>query len=260
MNSLVMTKLTYKQQYTSMNKAEVILLKVLQPTVQVLFFVLIITANRKVANIGELIITNSILSACMYSAVYAASSLSNERMLGTLKFTIVSDRTAFQTISLRSFSSIIDGLLTVFVPIIFATVFFNITFNWREIIITVCCLILGMIASLSLSLFIGSISLITTDLNLFINIFMFVMNLTSGAIFPISELPLGLNKLASWVPLNNTIALTKKLLAGAKFTASDCLTLFSREIIIAIVVLAITYFIYQYFEHKAMKDGSLDFY
>lgn len=260
MNTLLLMVLPYKEQYGSFNKISLILFKIAQPTAQVLFFILVNYSNNYVDNVGNLVILNSILSSCIYSTIFAAYSLNDERLEGTLKFTIMSKKTVLQIIALRSCSSIVDGLVTMFVPIGLAFIIFGIKFTSYQLIIALACFLLGFLVAISLSLLIGSVAVVSTNLNLFMNILIFLFNFTSGAIFSLNLLPRWLKILSTFMPLNSTISLAKFLLKRQEFTINIALGYVGKELLLIFIIIILTSFTYKYFEKKSLYKGSLDFY
>ncbi|CAH0417524.1 hypothetical protein WFA24289_01866 [Periweissella fabaria] len=252
--------LSYKEQYATFNLISFMVYKIVQPMIQVIFFVLLISKNGD-SNIKSVVLTNIILAAVVNAAVYSGVILSNERVQGTLKLIVASRNDTFKIVFLRSLAGIIDAIIMVIVPIILAKFVLHIDINSIDIIAVVITVFLGMLAAIPLSLLIGSMSLITTDLNLFINLFIFVINFFSGALFSSQKLPYLWQVISNFIPLHNSIQFAMAIFNERQPHINWQLVIFSgREISISIVLIIVNVVIYKKFERTAQKGGTLELY
>lgn len=235
-----------------------ILVKVINPIFQVLFFSLVAGYVYNTKDLSPWIIGNSFL-LCVYNAMFGIGmTLLSERFIGTLKLIIASPANKFSVFVGRSTIHIFDATITVTIGLIAGFVFFGFRIPIYQLGWFFLTILVAMFAACGLGLFIGCIGLITRDINLLLNISSMLLLSLSGANFPIERLPIFLQKVSSILPLSRTIKVARLLVNDVNI--SLCSRLLYEEAFIGIIYIVAGYFLLKLMEKIAIQKAALDIY
>ena len=115
-----------------------------------------------------------------------------------------------------------------------------------------------MFSASSLGLLISTFGLISRDMNLLMNTLSMIIFALSGAIFPITRLPLVLQKVSYCIPITRSIQAARMISTGENSKA--VYSLISQEFFIGVAYLLAGYFLLTYLEKSAREQASLDLY
>ncbi|MEK4059845.1 MULTISPECIES: ABC transporter permease [unclassified Paenibacillus] len=255
---LSLSLMSYKSLYAFLDIKSFLLIKVLNPFFQLLFFILLIKYSYSPVDVKNHIMNNSLLLGA-YNAFFGVGFVMlQERRSGTLSLIVASTINKFHFFIGRAFFHIIDGIFSVFLGLLLSCVFFNVGLSIENIIwffiITIC----SMFSLMGFGLMIGSLGFYARDLNLLMNLCLFLLWILSGALVPSTNLPIVLAETSKFLPLSNSIEALNLLSGMASYLIIYPELLY--EILKGILYFLIGYFSLIYFEKKSRNDASLDSY
>lgn len=235
-----------------------VLVKVINPVFQVLFFSLIAGFVNNTTDLTPWIIGNSFL-LCVYNSMFGVGiTLLSERLMGTLKLIIASPANKFSVFVGRGTMHIFDASFTVIIGLITGYVLYGLRIPTYQLGWFFLTIVIAMFAACGLGLLIGCIGLITRDINLLLNISSMLLLTLSGANFPIEKLPIFLQKISYLLPLSRTIKVARFLVN--KVDISICSRLLVEEVVIGIIYIVLGYSLLRIMEKLAIKKATMDIY
>lgn len=235
-----------------------LLVKVINPIFQVLFFSLIAGYVYNTKDLTPWVIGNSFL-LCIYNAMFGVGmTIRAERFFGTLKLVIASPANKFSVFVGRSTMHIFDATITVIIGLITGYILFGLRIPSYQLGWFFLTIIIAMFAACGLGLFIGSIGLITRDINLLLNVSSMLLLSLSGANFPITRLPIFLQKISAILPLSRTIEVARRLVNEVDI--SMCSRLLVEEVVIGLIYMVLGFSFLKIMEKIAIKKATIDIY
>ncbi|ULO05921.1 ABC transporter permease [Paenibacillus sp. 19GGS1-52] len=250
--------LSYKALYGFMDFKTFILIKIANPLCQLSFLVLLSRYIYGDEKMTSYIIGNSFL-LCAYNALFGVGFvITQERRFGTLTLVIASTANKFFVFIGRAFMHIIDGCLSVLMGFIFSLLVFHVNVFTPDFGFLTIIILCSMFSAMGFGLLIGSAGYIVRDLNLIMNLCMFVLWLFSGAVVPLSHLPIWIQHISGFLPLTNGIVACQ-LLNSDGFSA----LVFShiiKELLLGLGYFGLGYLLLHLFERISKVRASLDSY
>lgn len=251
---------TFKGLFGFLKPEVYVLVKVVNPIFQVLFFSLIAKHAYGNADITPFIVGNAFV-LCMYNAFFGVGcNLINERGCGTLKLLIGSPCNKFNVFITKSSFHIIDGIITVLIGLFTGIIFFNIRIPINTLPYFIVCLILAIGTACSMGLLVGSIGLITRDINMLLNLSSMILMSLCGVNFPIEKLPVALRYISNVLPLTNALKASKLLLNGGAIDYGEVNSLLLNELTLGIAYCIIAYVSFRVMEKLAKSKATIDIY
>jgi ABC-2 type transport system permease protein len=118
------------------------------------------------------------------------------------------------------------------------------------------CSLLIAITSCGLGFLFGSISLVSRDGWMILNTFLSFLYILVGVNFPVTSLPLFLQKLSWGLPLTRGIMAARLVMNGAGWNSISLLI--GGEVLVGLVYIFIGYFFFLFLEKRSMHSGTLD--
>lgn len=181
-----------------------------------------------------------------------------ERYFGTLKMVIASPANKFVTFFQRGFIHIIDSLITVIIGLTAGVVLFHVSFNGVNVVLLLFIAFIAMFAAAGLGLALGSLGLITSDMNLVMNTAAMILLTLSGANFPIEKFPYVVQQIAYCMPLTRSIKAANLVMKSQEF--NRVYELMIQELGIGVLYILIGYFMLIAMENIARKKALIDIY
>ncbi|WDV47209.1 ABC transporter permease [Clostridiaceae bacterium M8S5] len=232
--------------------------KIINPMFQMIFFCLLAKYCYNTDDLSHWVIGNSFL-LCIYNSVFGVGSIFMvERFMGTLKMIIASPENKFVAFFQRGFVHIMDSLITVTLGLIIGAIIFNVSFANVNIILFIIVTIIAMFSAVCFGLFIGSFGLITSQMNLIMNISAMILMALSGVNFSINILPKVVQKISYCLPITRSMKAADLLLIGNN--DMKIYRLMGEEIILGLLYVVMGYIFMKVTERIAKKRASLDFY
>ncbi len=251
---------SFKGLYGYLRPEIYVLVKVINPIFQVLFFSLVARHAYGNIDITPFVIGNAFV-LCMYNAFFGVGvNLVSERSMGTLKILIASPANKFKLFVSKSTFHVLDGTLTVFIGLLTGIIFLNIRLPLHIMPHFLLALIVAMFTACSMGLLIGSIGLITRDINLLLNVSSMLLMALSGVNFPTEKLPFFLEKLSGILPLTNALKASKLLINSTIIPYEIVGMYILKELILGVFYCIIAYITLKIMEGLAKHRATLDIY
>lgn len=235
-----------------------LLTKILLPILQVLFYSLVAKYALGSSDITPYIIGNGIILSTRNAVYGVGTILRGERSTGTLRNIIASPTNKFSLFLSRGIVHVIDAFITIIVVLLIAIFFFNIHIPKENLIVFLIVLIISLFSAMSIGQLISSFGLITTDIHMFLNTCEFILLILTGALFPLDNLPLFLQKVSYIIPLTRSIKVAQSLLGS--YEGLNIITMLGTEIFMSLSYLLLSYVLFKYFEVKSVKEATIDIY
>lgn len=250
--------LSFKALNGHLNKKMIIFDKVINPIMQLTFFTMLAKFVYQTDDVTPWVIGNAFLLSVYNSIFGVGAVMVSERSFGTLKLVIASTANKFLVFTGRAFMHVLDGLLTVIIGLTAGYFLFNCNFENTNFGLLALCLFVSMFAAMGMGLLIGSIGLVASDINLILNLSMFVVIIFTGAEFPLHNLPPLLQDAAYFLPITRAIEASRLIVSGD--ISSQVYSLIGMEFVVGVVYMIIGYFVLKYMEILAKKYAALDVY
>lgn len=251
---------SFKGLYGFLKPQVYLLVKVINPIFQVLFFSLIAKHAYGNKDITPYIIGNAFV-LCMYNAFFGVGcNLVDERSFGTLKLIIGSPCNKFSHFISKSIFHILDGIVTVVIGLITGIIFFNVRIPLNVTPIFTLCLLNAIFTTCSMGLLIGSIGLVTRDINLLLNLSSMMLMALCGVNFPTDKLPYFLQYLSNILPLTNALKASRLLTVGGALDLNTIHLLILKEASLGAAYCIIAYLALKLMERLAKCRATIDIY
>ena len=251
---------SFKGLYGFLRPQVYVLVKVINPVFQVLFFSLVARHAYGGGDITPYIIGNAFV-LCMYNAFFGVGTqLVSERGFGTLKLLIASPCNKFKVFVTKSAFHILDGVITVLIGIITGIVFLKVRIPVENLPHMLLCLGAAMFAACSMGLIVGSAGLITRDINLLLNIASMALMALSGVNFPVERLPMVLQRISHILPLTHALKACRILLATGGIPYGMVNSLILKEFMLGAVYCAVAYGALKLMERISKTKATINIY
>ena len=249
---------SFKGVYGFLKPQVYILVEVVNPIMQVLFFSLVAKHAYGNKDITPYIIGNAFV-LCVYNAFFGVgTNLISERSFGTLKIVIASPSNKFKLLVSKSIFHILDGILTVFIGLLAGIVFFNIRIPLHSLPYFLFCMVSAIFTTCSMGLFVGSMGLVTRDINLLLNLSCMMLMGLSGVNFPTEKLPFILQKISNVLPLTNSLKACRLLISSKAISYSTVNSLVLKELLLGILYCIIAYLTLRFMERISKQKATID--
>ncbi|MGD6874227.1 ABC transporter permease [Sutcliffiella horikoshii] len=250
--------LSYKALFGFYDPKIYFLVKVVNPIMQLIFFVMIAKYIHGSNDITPWVLGNAFILS-MYNALFGVGAVMiSERSFGTLSLVVVAPANKFLIFTGRAFIHILDACTTVIIGLVTSYLIFDVDFSNTDFKFLALCILITMISAMGIGLFIGSIGLITRDINLILNTSFFVLMIFTGAQFPLGNLPDILQSIPYFLPLTRGIEASRLVVGGD--TSINVIYLLGVELLIGLIYTLIGYYALIVFENISRKKASLDIY
>ncbi len=254
----VQSWLSFKALFGWIEPKMYIFVKVINPIFQLIFFCLLAKYCYNVDDLTPWVIGNSFL-LCIYNTIFGIGSVFMvERYYGTLKMVIASPSNKFFNFFQRGFVHIIDSLFTVIIGLVVGKLLFNVNFENVNIGLLLLIIVIAMFSAVGFGLFIGSLGLIISEMNLVMNICAMLLLAFSGANFPVDDMLKIFQVISNCLPITRSISLTNLLIEGQGL--QNTYHLLIEEIAVGIIYAILGYILIKVTETLAKKKASLDVY
>ncbi len=244
---------TYRALYTWLTPGAYITLKLLNPIAQVLFFTLLGIFSG--GDPGYYVIGNATQLAVTSGIIGVMQVVVTERRMGTLSSLMLAPTSTALTFYARGIFLMLDGLTSIAAGLIVGVLLFGLNVSqvdWGWLILS---LLAICFAVSGLGLTLGCFSLVGTDVNLVVNLALYVLLVLCGANFPVQALPQPLQILASLLPITHGLQAVRSSFAHAGASASGNIGL---EALIGCGYMLLGYVLFTYIEREARRRGSFD--
>lgn len=248
---------SYKQTSLISNWKAYLMFDLIPPVSQTLFFSLIASYIYGPEYIRKWMIGNALLIASFNALFGVGTQLIIEKYHGTLSLLIAS-KTKLKSVLLSSaIGSMIMSLISVIIGLIAVSLFLDISWTSDLIYSFSIVLLLATFVSVSFGYIFSCFILITSEINLVLNLISRILLIFTGANFPISKLPYILQLFSNVLPLTRSIKIAQGLFEGR--TISSYYNLIFEELILSFVFIVVGSILLQAMERKSRSTGKLEF-
>ncbi|WP_234123680.1 ABC transporter permease [Clostridium hydrogenum] len=234
-----------------------LLIKILNPIFNIIFIAFVASNAYETNNISKWVLGSAFL-LCTTNAFFGVGAiLIYERSFGTLKLIIASPVDKFKIFTSKIVFYILDGIINISVGIIVGYTMFGLRIPVDKFPIFLLTVLVGMFSSCAMGLLIGSIGLITRDINLLLNLSSAILSIFTGANFAVDRLPSFLYNISNIVPLTRVIKASRLLLENKTV---GVYSLIGQEALVGICYLIVGYFVLKFMERSAIKGAKIEIY
>ncbi|WP_047985983.1 ABC transporter permease [Ornithinibacillus californiensis] len=248
--------LSYKALFGWLDPKVYILVMVMNPISQILFFAVLVNYVYDGDDLVGYIGANALILCVLNSVFGIMSIITSDRRMGTLQLVMATPVNKIGLFLSRSLAHVLNGLFTSVLGLIFGMVIFQITIPLEAILPLMTVWMVSIFAACGLGLIIGCFSLWTPSMHLLANLLASSLLLLSGANYPQNIMPDWLLSFADFVPLTKGVELTKQLLNEGNY--SNVIPLLSAEFILGICYFVISFLFLKYAEHLSRVKGTMD--
>lgn len=241
----------YRALFTWLTPRAYLVLKILGPVSQVLFFTLLGKATG--GDPAYYIIGNSTQLAVTSGIFGVVQVIATERRMGTLPQLVIVPTSSVITFYGRGLLLILDGLTSVAVGFAAGALLFGLDFenvNWA---LLVAALLITSFSVSGLGLTLGVIGLAGTDLNLLLNIALSVLLVVCGANFPVEDLPQPIQSISRLLPLTHGLVAVRAIFDGQTTSA---LQYAGWEALVGCSHMMVGYVMFLHLERLARRKGT----
>lgn len=249
---------SYKSLFSVMSIKVYFLTKVILPLFSMIFFSLLAIHIYGTEELEFWIIGNTLATCVFPTFIGAGRIMRAERGLGTLKYLIASPTQRWVIFLSGSVMHILDAVMISITTIIISILIFKLNFLSINLFYYFAIVFITMFGAISFGMMISSVGLIIRDLNMIMNIGVLGLMIFSGANIKLALLPDFLLWLPKILPINRGISAARLLYF--KGNSRDILNLVSGELIAGIIYMILGFILFQYCEHIARKNATLDLY
>ncbi len=243
----------YRALFGWLSPRDYLIMKVLEPITQILFFAVLGTFAGK--DPAYFALGNAVRAASVSGLFGCTSVMLNERRSGTLQAVTASPTPLAQTFVARSLLQGVDGLSTIGVGFLLGAALFGLDFSqvhWGWLLLA---LLVTSYAMAGLGMLIATTGLVGTDLHLVTNMAYAALIVLCGVNFPVELLPRPVQILSSLLPLTHGLAAVRAIFAGELAAVP---TLVLVEAGLGIVYAAAGFLLFRVAEYRARVLGTLD--
>lgn len=249
---------SYKGLFGMFSLKGYLLIEVINPIIRVSFFAMIAAYVYQTDDLSPWIIGNAMVLTYMNAFFGVGAQFVQERFMGTLKLVVAVPASSFGVFMPRVIVHMLDGMVSVLIGLLTGMVFFGLQLSGDKWIPFLTVMLVASFSAMGLGLLIGSLGLLTRDINLLLNIAsMFLLALT-GANFDIARLPATLQMISSILPLTRSIELARYIYAGGSLI--ERMDLLGCEIIVGMAFSIMGFIMFKYLENLSRVKGTLDLY
>ncbi|MEZ4734672.1 MAG: ABC transporter permease [Caldilineaceae bacterium] len=246
--------LGYRALFAWLNPWDYVMVKIIEPVAQILFFALL--GQFAGWDPAYFVLGNAIRLASVSGLYGAVLVMSEERSNGTLQPVIASATPIGQTLVARVALQGLDGLLTTALGLGIGFLFFGLDASQVVWLWLVPALLITSYAIAGLGLLVSTFGIFGVDLTFVMNFTYTLLLLFCGVNFPVAALPAPLQVLGHLLPLTHGLAATRAIVSGDLTDVAMHLLL---EALIGLAYSLGGYLLFRYAEYRARVLGTLDF-
>ncbi|MEH7443653.1 ABC transporter permease [Bacillus sp. JJ1122] len=253
-NKYGFTNLSYKAIYSFQTLKLFILFRIVDPFMHYIFFATLASSFIGSEYLKYVVVGNIAYYTCQTIMINYMNMFRTERRYGTLELNIASPTPTLFIILRKGIVPLLDGLFVFIVGLMIGSVLFGITLPWDRLGSLLLLFIITLFSVISFSLLFASVSLLFSNVNLFLNLSLAFFQVFCGVNFSVTLLPDALEIMARLLPLTHSIEALRSLYG---FENYDVNQLLGTEFIIGICYLVISIVLVSVMEKLARKNGAL---
>ncbi|GIO25855.1 ABC transporter permease [Ornithinibacillus bavariensis] len=248
--------LSYRALFGWLNPKVYILVMVLNPLSQLLFFAVLVNYVYDGKGLVGYIGANALILCVMSSVFGIMTIITSDRYMGTLQLVMASPANKIGLFLSRSIAHILNGLFTSMIGLIFGILIFQIKIPIEAILPLLSVWLVSIFSACGLGLIIGCFCLWTPSMNLIANLLASSLLLLSGANYPQSIMPTWLTYVADFIPLTRGVELTKQILNERNY--ENVVPILGQEFLLGVTFFIISLLFIKYAEYLSRIKGTMD--
>lgn len=250
---LRLSLLSYRALFAWLNPLDYVIVKVLEPLAQLLFFTLLgAFAGLDPAYFA---LGNAVRLASVSGLYGCVVVMAEERISGTLQVVIASATPIGQTLITRMAMQGLDGVVTTVIGLTVSFLFLGLDASQVQWLWLLPALLITSYAISCLGLLVSIFGVFGVDLTFVMNLVYTLLLLFCGVNFPITLLPSYFQTIAQLLPLTHGLLAIRALVAGE---TAGVATQLGLEALIGLGYGLSGYLLFRYAEYRARVRGALD--
>jgi ABC-2 type transport system permease protein len=248
--------LSYKALFGWLDPKVYILVMVLSPLSQLLFFSTLVNYVYGGENLLGYVAANALLLCVLNSVFGIMSVITSDRRMGTLHLVMSTPANKVSLFLSRSVAHVLNGLVTAIIGLVFGILLFQLSISFEEGLVLLLIWICSIFSACGLGLIVGSFCLWSPSMHLWSNLLASLLLLLSGANYPMSRMPEWLQILGQFTPLTRGVQLTKDILNEGNY--ANVLPLLGEELLLGCVFFAISFSLLKFAENQSRSKGTME--
>lgn len=248
--------LSYKALFGWLDPKVYILVMVLSPLSQLLFYATLVKYVYNGVGLEGYIASNALLLCVMNSVFGIMTVITSDRRMGTLQLVVASPSHKAGLFISRALAHVCNGFITAALGLVFGMLVFQVKLSLVTILTLIVIWLVSIFTACGLGLIIGSFCLWSPSMHLWSNLLASSLLLLSGANYPASSMPTWLSYLAQFFPLTRGVRLTKDIINQGDY--SQVVPLLTQEFLLGCVFFFISLFMIKYAEYLSRIKGTMD--
>lgn len=250
---LRLSLLSYRALFAWLNPLDYVVVKIMEPLAQLLFFTLLgAFAGLDPAYFA---LGNAVRLASVSGLYGCVVVMAEERISGTLQVVMASATPIGQTLITRMAMQGLDGVVTTLLGLTVSFLFLGVDASQVQWAWLLPALLITSYAISSLGLLVSIFGVFGVDLTFVMNLVYTLLLLFCGVNFPITLLPTYFQAIAQLLPLTHGLIAIRTLVAGETV---GVVTQLGLEALIGLGYGLSGYFLFRYAEYRARVRGTLD--
>jgi len=248
--------LSYKAMFGWLDPKVYLLVMVLQPLSQLLFFTMLAKYVYGGVDLAGYMSSNALLLCVMNTVFGIMSVITSDRYMGTLQIVMTTPVNKMGLFLARSVAHVANGVVTALLGFLFGILIFQISIPLEAILPLLLVWIISIFSACGLGLIVGCLCLWTPSMHLISNLLASTLLLLSGASYPKTAMPEVFSILAQFLPLTRGVQLTKEILNEGKY--NHVLPYLGQELLLGCGFFIISLLFIRYAEYLARVKGTMD--
>lgn len=250
--------LSYKALFSWLDPKVYLLVMVLAPLSQLLFFSFLVKYVYNGEGLAGYVASNALLLCVMNTVFGIMTIVTSDRSMGTLQLVLVSPTNKVLLFLSRSLFHVVNGLVTACLGLFFGAVLFHISFTVEQLFSLLIVWFVSIFAACGLGFIVGSFCLWSPTMHLWSNLLASALLLLSGANYPRAQLPSWMYEISNFFPLTRGVEVTKGIMSPTRGMPVDQWVLLGQEVVLGVVFYIIGFFLIRYAEHLARVKGTME--
>ncbi|WP_100012029.1 ABC transporter permease [Lentibacillus sediminis] len=248
------TNLSYKALYSFQSIRLFILFRIVDPVMHYFFYATLVSAMIGSDYLSFVVIGNIASYTCHTIMINFMTMFRFERRYGTLELNIASPTPTLWIIIRKAVVPLLDGMFVFAIGLLIGWVIFGVALPLNQIGNVFVLFVVTLFSILSFSLLFACLSLLFSNVNLFLNLALAIFQVFCGVNFSVTLLPSGLEFFARILPLTHSIEALRSIYGIESFAIYPLL---GKELLIGFCYLIVSLLFVSVMEKAARKRGAL---
>ncbi|TKC19100.1 ABC transporter permease [Robertmurraya kyonggiensis] len=253
-NKYGLTTLSYKAVYSYQSIKLFILFRIVDPFMHYIFFATLASALVGTSYLKFVVLGNIVYYTCQTMMINFINMFRMERRYGTLELNIASPTNTLYVIIKKGIVPLLDSLFVFLISIILGGILFDLNLPINNIVNIIFLCLVTMFTMFCFSLLFACISLVFSNVNLFLNITLAFLQIFCGVNFGVNKLPEVLEFISRLLPLTHSIEALRTIYRITKYEVTSLLL---KELTLGFCYLILSLILVISMEKLARKNGEL---